>query len=65
MLATEKLFVAAIMFFRANTDEFESLPVSSRSLLLVDSSKFGKLQAPDSYEFVLCLFPIIKQLTNN
>ena len=65
MLATEKLFVAAIMFFRSNTGKFESLLVPSWSLLLVESSKFGKLQAPDSYESALCLFPVIKQLTNN
>ena len=57
--------MAAIMFFRSNTGKFESLPVPSWSLLLVESSKFGKLQALDSYEFVLCLFPVIKQLTNN
>ena len=57
--------MAAIMFFRSNTGKFEFLPVPSWSLPLVESSKFGKLQALDSYEFVLCLFPVIKQLTNN
>ena len=63
MLATEKLSVAAIMFFRSNTGKIGSLLIPSRYLLIEESSKFGKLQAP--YESVLFHFPVIKQLTNN
>ena len=58
LLASEKLSVAAIMVSRLKNGKFEFL-VPSSSFLLGESSKYGKLEAT-VYEYVLCLFPVIK-----
>ena len=59
LLAIEKLFVAAIMVLRSNNGKFEFLLVPSRSLVLGESSKYCKVESA-LYEYVLCLFSVIK-----
>ena len=52
------------MVLRSNNGKFEFLLVPSRSPLLGESSKYGKVDLALS-EYVLCLISIIKQVINN
>ena len=52
------------MVLRSNNGKFEFLLVSSSSLLLGQPSKYGKVESA-LYEYVLCLFSVIKQVINN
>ena len=52
------------MILRSNNGKFEFLLVPSRSLLLGESSKYGKVESELS-EYKLFLFPVIKKVNDN